>query len=98
MTDASVDAIFPASISVRAEMETLVAVSAPLNQAVNKRVEFLGQLGRAAEPGDVVTSDGITFTVDSVEGQRIDRLTVKFQPWDRREQPAEDAASESRDA
>jgi putative hemolysin len=57
-----------------------------------------GQLGRAAEPGDVVTSDGITFTVDSVEGQRIDRLTVKFQPWDRREQPAEDAASESRDA
>jgi len=57
-----------------------------------------GQLGRAAEPGDVVTSDGITFTVDSVEGQRIDRLTVKFQAWDRREQPAEDAASESRDA
>jgi len=57
-----------------------------------------GQLGRAAEPGDQVTEDGMTFTVDSVEGQRIDRLTVKFQPWHRREEQAEDATEESREA
>jgi putative hemolysin len=47
-----------------------------------------GQLGRAAEPGDEVRHDGLVFTVDSVEGQRIDRLTVKFQPWHRRDEPA----------
>jgi putative hemolysin len=37
-----------------------------------------GQLGRAAEPGDEVAHDGIVFRVDSVEGQRIDKLTVTF--------------------
>jgi magnesium and cobalt exporter, CNNM family len=37
-----------------------------------------GALGRAAEPGDEVTHDGVVFHVDSVEGQRIDRLTVRF--------------------
>ena len=37
-----------------------------------------GTLGRAPEPGDQVTHEGITFRVDSVEGQRIDRLTVTF--------------------
>ena len=37
-----------------------------------------GALGRAAEPGDEVTHDGVVFHVDSVEGQRIDRLTVTF--------------------
>jgi putative hemolysin len=42
-----------------------------------------GQLGRGAEPGDEVVSDGVTFLVDSVEGQRIDRLTVTFRPWER---------------
>ena len=42
-----------------------------------------GQLGRAAEPGDEVTHDGIVFHVDSVDGQRIDRLTVTF-GWSRR--------------
>ncbi len=42
-----------------------------------------GQLGRAAEPGDEVTHDGVVFHVDSVEGQRIDRLTVTF-GWRRR--------------
>jgi putative hemolysin len=42
-----------------------------------------GQLGRAAEPGDEVDHDGLLFRVDSVEGQRIDRLTVTFRPWDR---------------
>ncbi|HEY3184006.1 MAG TPA: hemolysin family protein [Gaiellaceae bacterium] len=45
-----------------------------------------GQLGRAAEPGDEVRYDALVFHVDSVEGQRIDRLTVKFQPWHRTEQ------------
>ncbi len=37
-----------------------------------------GQLGRAAEPGDEVAYDGLVFRVDSIEGQRIDRLTVTF--------------------
>ena len=60
---------------------------------------MFGLLGRAAEPEDTVTSDGITFTVDSVDGQRIDRLTVKFQPWHRRDaQAAPDETAESRDA
>ena len=36
------------------------------------------QLGRAAEPGDEVSHDGIVFRVDSVDGQRIERLTVTF--------------------
>ena len=45
-----------------------------------------GELGRAAEPGDEVSHDGLRFQVDSVEGQRIDRLTVTFQPWHQREQ------------
>src|SRR5207248_5463032 len=35
-----------------------------------------GALGRPAEPGDEVQHDGVRFHVDSVEGQRIDRLTV----------------------
>jgi putative hemolysin len=39
-----------------------------------------GELGRAAEPGDTVAHDGMSFEVDSVEGQRIDRLTVTFAP------------------
>jgi putative hemolysin len=52
-----------------------------------------GLLGRGAEPGDEVSHDGVRFTVDSVEGQRIDRLTVTFQPWHRHEaQPDADAA------
>src|SRR5213082_3490594 len=37
-----------------------------------------GQLGRSAEPGDEVKHDGLRFVVDSLEGQRIDRLTVTF--------------------
>jgi CBS domain containing-hemolysin-like protein len=37
-----------------------------------------GALGRAAEPGDEVVHEGTVFRVDSVEGQRIDRLTVTF--------------------
>jgi len=48
-----------------------------------------GLLGRAAEPGDEVSDDGVTFVVDAVEGQRIDRLTVRFEPWRRRDEPVE---------
>ncbi len=39
-----------------------------------------GALGRSPEPGDEVQHDGVVFHVDSVEGQRIDRLTIRFQP------------------
>ena len=46
-----------------------------------------GLLGRAAEPGDEVSHDGLRFRVDSVEGQRIERLTITFQPWRRAEPP-----------
>jgi putative hemolysin len=44
-----------------------------------------GQLGRTAITGDEVQHDGLTFHVDSMEGQRIDRLTVTFEPWHVRE-------------
>jgi CBS domain containing-hemolysin-like protein len=46
-----------------------------------------GELGRPAEPGDEVTHDGMVFRVDSVEGQRIEKLTVTF-GW--RHRPAEE--------
>ena len=49
-----------------------------------------GELGRTAEPGDEVQHDGLLFKVDAVEGQRIDRLVVTFQPWRRPEQQEED--------
>jgi putative hemolysin len=48
-----------------------------------------GQLGRGAEPGDEVSYDGVDFHVDSLEGQRIHRLTVTFKPW-HPPQPEED--------
>jgi putative hemolysin len=46
-----------------------------------------GLLGRGAEPGDEVSHDGLQFKVDSLEGQRIHRLIVTFQPWHHREEP-----------
>jgi putative hemolysin len=52
-----------------------------------------GQLGRGAEPGDEVAHDGLLFRVDSVEGQRIDRLTVTFQPWHGQEEMEDDPES-----
>jgi len=52
-----------------------------------------GELGRTAEPGDEVTHDGLLFRVDSVEGQRIDRLTVTFREWERSERRDDDAAA-----
>jgi putative hemolysin len=54
-----------------------------------------GQLGRAAIPGDEVTWDGITFHVESVEGQRIEKLRVKFQPWHKRDAEPRDEAAEA---
>jgi putative hemolysin len=53
-----------------------------------------GLLGRGAEAGDEVQWDGLHFHIDSVEGQRIDRLTVNFQPWHERKQE-QDAAESS---
>jgi len=50
-----------------------------------------GLLGRAAEPGDEVSWDGVRFHVDSIEGQRIDRLTVTFLPVE----PVETAVDEA---
>src|SRR5689334_8624237 len=49
-----------------------------------------GELGRTAAPGDEVRHNGLLFNVDSVEGQRINRLRVTFQPWRRQEQREED--------
>ena len=37
-------------------------------------------IGRAAEPGDEVRTDGLRFTVLDVEGSRIQRLEVEFLP------------------
>jgi putative hemolysin len=37
-----------------------------------------GQLGRAAEPGDDVSWDGMRFDVLEVEGSRIERVAVEF--------------------
>ncbi len=51
-----------------------------------------GALGRTAEPGDEVRHDGIVFRVDSVEGQRIGRLTVTFTPVN--PQPHADAGND----
>jgi magnesium and cobalt exporter, CNNM family len=48
-----------------------------------------GLLGRAPDPGDEVTYDGLVFRVEALDGQRIDRLTVTFRPWERRETEAE---------
>jgi putative hemolysin len=38
-----------------------------------------GELGRAAEPRDEVSWDGMRFTVVDVEGSRIERLEVHFE-------------------
>jgi len=39
---------------------------------------IFGQLGRAAEPGDDVTYDGMRFDVLEVEGNRIEKVAVEF--------------------
>ena len=43
-----------------------------------------GELGRAAEPRDEVSWDGLRFTVVDVEGSRIERLEVHFERPPRR--------------
>ena len=54
-----------------------------------------GQLGRAPEPGDDVSYDGVRFDVLEVEGNRIERIAVTFEerPEPRRD-PVEDYAGE----
>jgi len=54
-----------------------------------------GQLGRTAIPGDEVTWDGITFHIEAVEGQRIEKLRVTFQPWHKRDEQQQDEAAEA---
>jgi putative hemolysin len=39
-----------------------------------------GLLGRAAQPGDEVRSNGLAFRVIETEGSRIQRLEVRFEP------------------
>jgi CBS domain containing-hemolysin-like protein len=38
-----------------------------------------GQLGRAPEPGDDVSYDGMRFDILEVEGNRIERIAVTFE-------------------
>jgi magnesium and cobalt exporter, CNNM family len=52
-----------------------------------------GLLGRGAAPGDEVDHDGLLFRVDSVEGQRIDRITVTFKSWHGHGEPGDEAAT-----
>src|SRR5947209_6174636 len=54
-----------------------------------------GQLGRAPEPGDDVSYDGMRFDVLEVEGNRIERIAVTFEerPEPRRD-PVEDYVEE----
>jgi CBS domain containing-hemolysin-like protein len=51
-----------------------------------------GELGRTAGPGDEVVHGPMSFHVDSIEGQRIDRLTVTF-GWRAGGDAAPDAAT-----
>ena len=50
-----------------------------------------GQLGRAPEPGDDVSYDGMRFDVLEVEGNRIERIAVTFEqrPEPRRDENAD---------
>ncbi|HEX2426340.1 MAG TPA: transporter associated domain-containing protein, partial [Gaiellaceae bacterium] len=52
-----------------------------------------GLLGRAAEPGDEVSHDGLHFQVVDVEGSRIDRLAVTFEQR-RRERERDEASGD----
>jgi putative hemolysin len=54
-----------------------------------------GRLGRAAVPGDEVVHEGLRFRVESVEGQRIERLLVTFQPWHARGSEADAAGQDT---
>jgi putative hemolysin len=51
-----------------------------------------GMLGRAPEPGDMVETDGVRFTVLEVEGSRIERLEVELLPYEPEEARYEEAS------
>jgi len=58
-----------------------------------------GQLGRAPEPGDTVSHDGMSFQVVEVEGSRINRIEVIFeQRRDLRERGGAEDAREAQEA
>jgi CBS domain containing-hemolysin-like protein len=49
------------------------------------------RLGEVPQPGDEIEVDGLTLTVESVDGRRVDKvLVVRRRPG--RETPAEDDA------
>ena len=50
-----------------------------------------GQLGRAPEPGDDISHDGMRFDVLEVEGNRIERIAVTFEE---RPEPRRDAVED----
>jgi putative hemolysin len=51
-----------------------------------------GHLGRAAEPGDEVSAEGLRFTVLETSGSRINRLQVEFLPEESGTSPQPEAA------
>jgi putative hemolysin len=51
-----------------------------------------GHLGRAAEPGDEVSAEGLHFTVLETSGSRINRLEVEFLPDEPDTSPKPEAA------
>jgi putative hemolysin len=51
-----------------------------------------GMLGRAPEPGDEVSHDGVRFKVLEVEGSRIEMLEVELEPTEPDEQALEQAS------
>jgi len=55
-----------------------------------------GLLGRAPEPGDTVSHDGMSFKVVEIEGSRIDRLEVTFEQ--RRDLRERDEAADEAEA
>jgi putative hemolysin len=54
-----------------------------------------GLLGRAPEQGDEVVQDWLRFLVVELEGSRIERLEVEFQPRPDHEETAEQRAAEA---
>ncbi len=53
-----------------------------------------GQLGRAPEPGDDVSYDGMRFDVIEVEGNRIERIAVTFFEQPKRRDPTAELVDE----
>jgi CBS domain containing-hemolysin-like protein len=53
-----------------------------------------GQLGRAPEPGDDVSYDGMRFDVLEIEGNRIERVAVTFLERPERRDPAAELVDE----